>query len=101
MAEKKTNTQDLSWVILSPRITEKSMLLTDKKVYVFDVHKDANKILVKQAIKQIYNVDPVKVRIAVMPRKKVFSWKTRKTGYKGGGKKAYVYLSEKDSINIF
>jgi len=85
-----------SEVILRPRITEKS---TDVAAYVFDVHTDANKVQIKQGIKELYGVDAVKVHIARVPQKKVRS-RRGQMGVKSGGKKAYVYLKKGDTIEF-
>lgn len=95
---KKVSGADLSWVLLNPRITEKSAIKSEDKVYVFNVHKDANKIQVKEAIAKKFDVMPVKVNIAKVNSKPVI-----RKGIKGKtpeGKKAYVYLNKKDNIQF-
>ena len=87
-------------IIISPRITEKSVKLMDKGVYTFNVRKDANKTEIAKAIKEIYKVEPVKVRIVNYPAKKKYNYKSGKFGEKKGGKKALVYLKEGDKISI-
>ncbi len=94
------NKAKLRDIIIAPRITEKTVKLMDKGVYTFNVRKDANKKLVALAIKEIYNVEPVKVRIVNYPEKKKVDYKTGKVGKKQGGKKALVYLKEGDKISI-
>lgn len=64
---------NLENVILSPVVTEKSQDLQTigermgKRTvkYTFKVHPDANKTLIKQALKQMYNVVPTAVNVAV------------------------------------
>ncbi|MBM9547050.1 MULTISPECIES: 50S ribosomal protein L23 [Leptospira] len=64
---------NLENVILSPVVTEKSQDLQTigermgKRTvkYTFKVHPDANKTLIKQALKQMYNVVPTNVNVAV------------------------------------
>ena len=64
---------NLENVILSPVVTEKSHDLQTigermgKRTvkYTFKVHPDANKTLIKQALKQMYNVVPTNVNVAV------------------------------------
>ncbi len=85
-------------VLRRPTITEKASALAEKNVYVFEVDKRTNKIMVKQAIKEIYNVSPIKVNIVNSPSKRVFSKGIR--GVKSGKKKALVYLKKGDSIEI-
>lgn len=95
---KKVSTTDLSWVLLNPRITERSAVQSENKIYVFNVHKDANKIQVKEAIAKKFDVVPVKVNITKIASKPVFRKGVH--GKKPEGKKAYVYLSKKDNIQF-
>lgn len=84
--------------ILGPRITEKAAYATEKNVYVFNVALDANKIQIKQAIKEAYKVTPVKITTVVSkPQVVVFRGKL---GKKSGFKKAYVYLKKGDTIDL-
>lgn len=86
-------------VLLRPRITEKAALKADSSnVYVFEVTKDATKKSVKASVKDAYKVTPMKVNLLAIPRKEVF--RRGKSGVKGGGKKAYVYLKKGDKIDI-
>ena len=85
-------------VIIRPIITEQSMEDLDIKKYAFQVAKDANKIEIKKAIEEIFDVTVIKVntinvigkekRTGAYPKGKTASWK-----------KAIVKLSE-DSKNI-
>ena len=94
----KTTSADLSWVLIKPRITERSALLSEKKVYIFNVDVRANKKQVSEAIKIKFGVSPTKVNIVVSKPKTVIRrgrWvTTSKT------KKAYVYLNKKDTIEF-
>ncbi len=85
-------------VLKHPRVTEKATLSAERNVYVFDVVPEANKFQVKEAIKSLYKVIPVKVNIITVPAKRIIY--RGKKGVKSGGKKAYVYLKEGDKINI-
>lgn len=94
----KTTQADLSWVLESTRITEKGAISAGDKVYIFNVSPRANKLQIKEAIEKRYKVSPIKVNIATIKSKT----KVRR-GVKGktaGGKKAYVYLNKKDSIEF-
>ncbi len=88
----------LEGVLRRPHITEKASTLAEKNVYVFEVDKRANKVVIKQAIKDIYKVDPIKVNIVNSPSKMVMV--KGKKGVKSGKKKAIVYLKKGDSIEI-
>lgn len=86
-------------VLLRPRITEKAALAADKsRVYVFEVTKDATKKSISASVRDIYKVNPVKVRVAAIPSKQVFV--RGKKGIKSGGKKAYVSLKAGDKIEL-
>lgn len=97
--EEKNMTEDLSWVLQKPRVSEKAALGADKGVYTFVVAAKANKIQIKKAIKQAYKVEPVKVTITNTKGKKVL----RRTGigYKSGFKKAMVFLKKGETIEVF
>jgi len=49
--------------IIEPVVTEKATELQNYNIYTFWVHPQANKVLIKQAIKKMYNVQPEKIRI--------------------------------------
>ena len=104
MAEKKSKKEVSTDVkvapskVLGPRITEKAAYATEKNVYVFNVAMDANKIQIKQAIKDAYKVMPVKVAIVVTkPRGVVFRGVP---GAQSAFKKAYVTLKKGDTIDL-
>lgn len=87
-------------VIKKPVISEKSEYLRENlNCYVFQVDARANKKLVNQAIRLIYELTPKKVNIVnLRPKRKAnrlgYGYTTRK-------KKAYVFLNESDKIEIF
>jgi ribosomal protein L23 len=94
----KTTSADLTWVLIKPRITERAALLSEKKVYVFEVAGKANKRQISEAIKIKFGVVPVKVNTVVAKPKKVF--KRGRHGVVSGFKKAYVYLDKSDTIEF-
>lgn len=81
-------------VLKGPCLTEKAALLQEDegKVVVFKVHPKANKVEVKRAVEQIFNVKIKDVRTANMHGKQKRVGKT--IGYTKDWKKAYVTLSE-------
>lgn len=85
-------------VLIRPRVTEKASAHSARGVYVFEVRRDAAKREVAAAVRALYNITPVKVAVAPIPRKKV-TVKGRR-GITGGGKKAYVYLRPGDKIEV-
>lgn len=96
MAKNEDNKKIL--VLKRPRITEKSSMLAERLSYTFDVTKDATKADVKEAVRELYKVDPKKVNIIKVPSKKVF----RRGGHgrTAEGKKAVVILNEGDKIEF-
>jgi large subunit ribosomal protein L23 len=90
-------------IIIRPRITEKSGIMSDPQagesaVYTFEVRKNANKPMIAQAIKALYKVTPMKVRIVNLPAKRVLV--RGKRGTSNGVKKAMVYLKKGEKINL-
>jgi large subunit ribosomal protein L23 len=94
----KTTSADLTWVLIKPRITERSAILSEKKVYVFQVSAKANKKQIAEAIKIKFGVAPVKVNTVVTKPKKVIRYGRWAT--KPEFKKAYVYLNPADTIEF-
>lgn len=85
-------------VLIAPHVTEKSAMANGLNCYVFKVNPRSNRSMVKQAIKEVYNVIPRKVNITVIPDRAVFI--KRKKGVKLGYKKAVVFLKKGDKIAI-
>lgn len=85
-------------VLIRPRITEKASDVTTQNVYVFNVMPGANKQNIKKAIHEQFKVTPIKIAITKVPSKRKFV--RGKWGVSSGGKKAYVYLKEGDSIEV-
>ena len=78
-------------VLLKPVVTEKGIVAKEEaRTLCFQVAKDANKILVKQAVEKLFNVKVEEVRTAN------FEGKLRRRGkfaaYRSDWKKAYVKL---------
>ena len=92
--------RDLSAVIVAPRISEKTVKMSEENVYTFVVRPTATKFAVRDAVKALYNVTPVKVNIVnKKPAKRVKGFQG-KTVHDKGMKKAYVYLKKGDTINL-
>lgn len=91
---------NLSTVIKGLRLTEKSVNQGERNVYTFNVNRTATKYEIRDAIKAIYNVTPVKVNIVnKKPTTRTTGAKTRAMKV-AGLKKAYVYLKKGDTINL-
>lgn len=91
---------NLSRVVKGLRITEKAVNLGDRNVYTFNISRDATKYQIRDAIKFLYNVTPVRINIVnKKPSTRTSGSRTRAFKVKGT-KKAYVYLKEGDTINL-
>ena len=88
-------------IILKPVLTEKSYAGIPNKVYTFIVAKDANKIQIRNAVEELFEVKVAKVNTLNCKGK----IRTRNTksgvteGNTGDYKKAIVYLTD-DSKSI-
>lgn len=85
-------------LIKNPRITEKTTMVNEGGVYTFDVSKNATKVEIKKAIKDMFGVAPRKVNVVTILAKKVFV--RGKHGKTAGGRKAYVYLKKGDTLEL-
>lgn len=92
--------RDLSGVLLSPYISEKSVHASERNVYTFKVHMDATKYDVRDAVKAVFGVTPVKVNIVKKAPRQYLSRTKGRTITEPGVKKAYVYLKAGDTINL-
>jgi len=97
-SSKATQGKEGSLVILKSRVTEKGAYSAEQNTYVFNVAMEANKIQIKQAIKELYKVIPIKIATVVnKPQNVVFRGRP---GKKSGFKKAYVTLKKGDTIDL-
>ncbi len=92
--------RNVASVIIKPRITEKAAILTDKNVYTFEIKKGASKYDVRDAIKALYNVTPVKVHIVNKQPRHSMSRMRGRDMMESGLRKAYVYLKKGDRIEL-
>jgi large subunit ribosomal protein L23 len=86
-------------VIKKPLVSEKAEALRASNCYVFEIDLKANKTLVKQAIRKIFGVTPVKVN-TIVSRSDAKANRFN-VGYTGRRKKAYVFLGKNDKIALF
>ena len=86
-------------IIIRPVITEHSYDLMEDNVYTFEVAKDANKIEIRKAVEELFDVKVTKVNtINVHPKKKNLRGQVGNTR---SWKKAMVTLEEGDTIELF
>jgi large subunit ribosomal protein L23 len=86
--------------IVRPIVTEKSQTgYHDYREYTFEVHPDANKIAIKQAVEQLFGVKVTGVWTSNQRGKARRVGKS--TGTRPNWKKAIVTLRDGDTIEIF
>ncbi len=90
-------------VLRRPLVTEK----TNQQVYglnqySFEVHKDATRTMVKDAVEKLFNVEVVRVNVIVTPGKTKRNLRSRRMGVKKAvSKKAIVTLAAGQKIPFF
>lgn len=87
-------------IIIRPLVTEQGTHLANTRgAYSFEVHKNANKTQIKDAVEKIYNVKVRKVRTA--NHKGKVRRKGRTFGVTSSWKKAVVFLKPDFHIDLF
>jgi len=87
-------------VVKRPLVTEKSERnRAEGRQFAFEIHRDATKIQVKQAVEKLFNVHVLAVRTAIVrgKNKRV----GRSIGRRPNWKKAFVTLKEGETIALF
>ncbi len=91
---------NLQSVLKRPVLTEKTTRgIETLNVYVFEVSPDANKILVKKAVEESFNVKVTKVN--VRNKKGKFKRLGRSAGYGQTRKEAVVTLRAGDKLDVY
>lgn len=85
-------------VIVRPLETEKAYVQRESGQYVFMVHSDANKNMIKQAVQGIYGVKVTGVNVMNMPGKLSRMRGRRRSVRRAPWKKAVVTLAEGQRI---
>lgn len=88
-------------VIIAPVVSEKSYALIDRNAYTFNVHPDANKIEIRQAVESIFNVRVSKVNTLNRQGKRKRNRRSWTMGRRAATKRAVVTLVEGDHIDLF
>ena len=86
-------------IVKYPIITDKATRLLENNQYSFVVDRYSDKIEIKEAIENLFDVKVIKINTCRLPRKK--KRVGRYIGWKPQYKKAIVTLSEGDVINLF
>ena len=86
-------------VIRRPLITEKATKLVEEGKYTFEVMQGVNKVEVKLAVEQVFNVKVVSVKIINVRKKERKVGKYE--GFRPAVRKAIVTLAEGQSLDVF
>ena len=86
-------------ILIEPVLSEKANLLREQGKYVFKVAQSANKMQVKEAVRRLFNVNPVSCTIMVVGGKP--KRLRNRPGYTATWKKAIVRLSKGEKIGLF
>lgn len=90
--------ENLTKIILAPRVSEKSTQVLIDRQYVFQVNVDADKASISRAVKGLFNVDVDAVRLCnVKGKRRKFKGIN---GKRKDWKKAYVTVKEGQAINL-
>ena len=86
-------------VLIRPLITEKTSMMMQENKYAFQVALNANKVEIRQAVEQIFDVKVLSVNtVRVLGKiKRMGRTKKKKNNYK----KAIVKLAEGQTIEFF
>lgn len=89
-------------IIRRPLITEKAMKLSEQGQYVFEVDPKTNKIEIKKAIEEMFEVHVRSIRTARIKgkNKRRFTRRGLMRGKTSLVKKAYITLQEGETIDI-
>ena len=83
-------------IIIRPIDTEKTRFqASELGKYAFEVHPGANKVEIKRAVENIFDVKVSNVNTLIMPAKR--GWRS----YRGPWKKAIVTLVEGERMDVF
>lgn len=86
-------------ILIRPIISEKNTMLNEQGKYIFEVSDRANKIMVRQAVQELFKVHVTDVNIMHVAGKKRRSGPTY--GMTRSWKKAVVSLGEGERIELF
>lgn len=82
------------YTVKAKLITEKSTLLEQKFVYMFEVAKQATKHQISASIEQLYGKKPLSVTTSIRPGRIYRAGKTRSEHHGSDTKVAYVKMKE-------
>jgi large subunit ribosomal protein L23 len=86
-------------ILIEPVLSEKSNLMRESGQYVFKVDSRADKIMIMEAVRRLFKVNPVSCRVInVTPKPKRLRGRP---GYTAECKKAIVRLQKGETIRVF
>jgi large subunit ribosomal protein L23 len=88
-------------IILKPVVSEKSYGLLDDNTYTFLVAPSANKIEIRHAVEEIFNVKVLNVTTMNRQGKRKRNRRTNTLGQRPTTKRAIVKVAADDRIDIF
>ena len=88
-------------VIIRPVVSEKSYASYDANVYTFVVAPDANKIEIRNAVEQIFNVHVTNVNTINRKGKRKRNRRSGVWSTRSAEKRALVSLRDGDRIDVF
>ena len=86
-------------ILIRPIISEKNTMLNLQDQYIFEVAERSNKIMVRQAVEELFKVDVTSVN--VMHVKGKLKRRGRQVGRTRSWKKAVVSVREGQRIELF
>ncbi|MBN1258625.1 50S ribosomal protein L23 [Candidatus Peregrinibacteria bacterium] len=91
---------DITYVLKSPVVTEKSVKAQTGRKYTFLVHQDATKLDVARAVQKAYGVAVDSVNIVSVRKKARVAGRGREITKRHTGRKAIVTLKTKQSLDF-
>lgn len=88
-------------IIIAPIVSEKSYSLEATGVYTLEVHPDANKIQIRQAVESIFGVHVVKVNTLNRQGKRKRNRRSWTLGKRAATKRALVTLAAGETLPIY
>ena len=86
-------------ILIKPLISEKATFLSGENKYVFEVNRQATKKEIKQAVKDVYGIEPIKVNVISVEGKARRYGRT--LGRTKNRKKAVVTLPAGQNIQVY
>jgi len=85
-------------LLLSPLLTEKSTLVSQRNTYLFRVPKSVSKDEIRSAVQRIFNVEVL--RVNTLNEMGKMKRTARTEGRRASFKKAYVTVKQGQTINV-